>query len=187
MFVLRNYRKGDFEVLYAIDRECFDPGIAYSRSELQSFIERKQSFCIVAEVQAGAIATQDPNSTEEVLPVAPGGNPKPEILHPSKRERVCRGPRIAGFILIEIHHQGYGHVITIDVPREHRRRRLGTLLLQAAEERVRKIGGFMMVLETAVNNDAALAFYKTHKYKVIHRLPGYYGKRLDAWFLSKRL
>lgn len=172
MFVLRNYRKGDFEVLYAIDRECFDQGIAYSRSELQSFIERKQSFCIVAEVQPGAIAMQDPALTEEVLPTAPGGNPKPEI---------------AGFILIELHHQGYGHVITIDVPREHRRRRLGTLLLQAAEERVRKIGGFMMVLETAVNNDAALAFYKTHKYKVIHRLPGYYGKRLDAWFLSKRL
>ena len=187
MFVLRNYRKGDFEVLYAIDRECFDQGIAYSRGELQSFIERKQSFCIVAEVQSGGTATKTAASPDEGLPAAPDGNAKPEILHPSKRERAGRGARIAGFILIEIHHQGYGHVITIDVLGEHRRQQLGTLLLQAAEERVRKIGGFMMVLETAVNNEAALAFYKTHEYKVIHRLPGYYGKRLDAWFLSKRL
>ena len=62
MFVLRNYRKGDFEVLPAIDRECFDQGIAYSRSELQSFIERKQSFCIVAEVQPGATAMPNPTS-----------------------------------------------------------------------------------------------------------------------------
>ena len=119
------------------------------------------------------------------MPAAPGGNANPEIFTPANANAFAGADR--RFILIALHHQGYGHVITIDVPREHRRRRLGTLLLQAAPERVRKIGGFMMVLETAVDDDAALAFYKTHKYKVIRRLPGYYGKRLDAWFLSKRL
>ncbi|MGA2991259.1 MAG: N-acetyltransferase [Candidatus Korobacteraceae bacterium] len=178
MFVLRNYRQGDFEALYGIDRECFDAGIAYSRRELQSYIERKQSFCIVTEAPApvarsstAAIASAKATSQAARREAGSGDSSTP----------------IAGFVLVEIHHKGYGHIITIDVLAEYRRRQLGTLLLQAAEERVRKIGGFAMVLETAVNNQAALAFYERHKYKVLNKLPGYYGKGLDAWFLTKRL
>ena len=59
--------------------------------------------------------------------------------------------------------------------------------MEAAEERVRKLGGFMMVLEAAVDNAAALAFYERHRYKVLKRFPGYYAHNLDAWFLTKRL
>ena len=59
--------------------------------------------------------------------------------------------------------------------------------MEAAEERVRKLGGFMMVLEAAVDNAAALAFYERHRYKVLKRLPRYYAHNLDAWFLTKRL
>ncbi len=178
VFVLRDYRRGDFEALYAIDRRCFDPGIAYSRRELQSFIERKHSFCIVAETESPAGSSEPPAAMAEPR-TAPYSTP-------GKGSGNTR-PGIAGFVLVEIHHQGYGHVITIDVLSEHRRRQLGSLLLQAAEQRVRKIGGFIIVLETAVNNHAALAFYERHGYKVLQKLPGYYGKRLDAWFLSKRL
>jgi ribosomal-protein-alanine N-acetyltransferase len=166
VFVLRNYRQGDFEALYRIDRECFEADIAYSRSELQSYIERKHSICIVAEMETSAQAATD------------------SVTH---ADDIATNQSIAGFVVVEIYHQGYGHVITIDVLSGYRRRQLGSLLLQAAEEQVRKIGGFMMVLETAVNNDAALAFYERHKYRMVHKLPGYYGKRLDAWFLSKRL
>ena len=98
-----------------------------------------------------------------------------------------RRERIAGFVVVELHREGYGHVITLDVRREFRRHRLGTLLLQAAEDRIRKLGGFMMVLETAVNNAAALAFYERHRYKILRRLPRYYAHNLDALFLTKRL
>jgi ribosomal protein S18 acetylase RimI-like enzyme len=59
--------------------------------------------------------------------------------------------------------------------------------MQAAEARTRKLGGFMMVLETAVNNAAALAFYERQRYKILKRLPRYYGHNLDALFLTKRL
>lgn len=181
MFVLRNYRKGDFDALYAIDQVCFDTGIAYSRGELQSFIERKQSFCIVAEAKVAASAKPGATGTASVSAGV-------RTSHAGPREAGGgSGQRIAGFVLVEIHHQGYGHIITIDVLSEYRRQHLGTLLLEAAEEHVRKIDGFMMVLETAVNNQAALAFYDRHKYKVLKKLPGYYGKRLDAWFLTKRL
>ena len=49
---------------------------------------------------------------------------------------------IAGFVVVELHREGYGHIITLDVRRNFRRQRLGTLLMEAAEERVRKLGRF---------------------------------------------
>ena len=94
---------------------------------------------------------------------------------------------IAGFVVVELQREGYGHIITLDVRRDIRRQRLGTLLMEAAEARVRKLGGFMMVLEAAVDNAAALAFYDRHRYKVLKRLSRYYAHNLDAWFLTKRL
>ena len=170
MFRLRDYQHGDFEELYRIDTDCFQPGIAYSRGELQSYVQRKQSFCIIAEPEPTA-AVGDASEMN-----------KGEAEATSKRTE-----RIAGFVVVELHREGYGHVITLDVRRDFRRHRLGTLLLQAAEDRIRKLGGFMMVLETAVNNAAALAFYERHRYKILRRLPRYYAHNLDALFLTKRL
>jgi [ribosomal protein S18]-alanine N-acetyltransferase len=48
-FTLRDYRPGDFEVLWKIDQECFAPGIAYSQRELAIYIRRRGSFTLVAE------------------------------------------------------------------------------------------------------------------------------------------
>ena len=172
VFLLRDYQHGDFEELYRIDTDCFQPGIAYSRGELQSYVQRKQSFCIIAEPEpTAAEAAVDP------------GQMKQRAAEAASR----RAERIAGFVVVELHREGYGHVITLDVRRDFRRHRLGTLLMQAAEERIRKLGGFMMVLETAVNNAAALAFYERHHYKILRRLPRYYAHNLDALFLTKRL
>ena len=53
--LLRNFRPGDFERLFEIDRSCFDPEIAYSRSELSWYLGRSGAVAIVAEI-CGAIA-----------------------------------------------------------------------------------------------------------------------------------
>lgn len=172
VFRLRDYEHRDFEELYRIDTDCFQPGVAYSRGELQSYVERKHSFCIIAEP---ASAEPDAVTTAATATRNPGAG------------RESRKVRIAGFVIVELHPQGYGHIITLDVRRDFRRHRLGTLLMQAAEEKIRKHGGFMMVLEAAVNNTAALAFYERQRYKVLKRLPRYYLHNLDAWFLTKRL
>jgi ribosomal-protein-alanine N-acetyltransferase len=180
VFRLRDYQQGDFEELYRIDTDCFTPGIAYSRGELQSYVQRKQSFCIIAEPEpAAAEGDGDADTANQ---------------HPAETASVAAGPalskrreRIAGFVVVELHREGYGHVITLDVRREFRRHQLGSLLMKAAEERIRKLGGFMMVLEAAVNNATALAFYERHRYKVLKRLSRYYAHNLDAWFLTKRL
>lgn len=45
----REVRPGDVGRLWRLDRLCFEPGIAYSRPELQRFLELPRAACIVAE------------------------------------------------------------------------------------------------------------------------------------------
>jgi ribosomal-protein-alanine N-acetyltransferase len=92
---------------------------------------------------------------------------------------------VGGFIVT---HGGLtGHVITIDVVASARRAGVGSLLLQAAEERLRAAGSRSVGLETAVDNLAALAFYKRHGYSVIRTWPRYYANGVDALVLKKDL
>jgi ribosomal-protein-alanine N-acetyltransferase len=49
--ILRDFRKDDFERLWALDQECFPPGIAYSKTELMYYIRRQGTFTIVAEME----------------------------------------------------------------------------------------------------------------------------------------
>src|SRR6516164_5936285 len=51
VFCLRDFQSKDLEKLYRLDQECFEAGISYSRAELSSFIQRRGSFCIVAELE----------------------------------------------------------------------------------------------------------------------------------------
>ena len=61
------------------------------------------------------------------------------------------------------------------------------MLLRAAEDRLRGGGSSAVGLETAVDNLAALAFYKRHGYSVIRTWPRYYSNGVDALVLKKEL
>ena len=97
------------------------------------------------------------------------------------------GRAIFGFIVGETTARGAGHIITIDVRAEARRHRVGSALLERAEERTRQSGSRHIFLETAVNNAAAISFYKRHGYELIKTIPRYYKDNLDALLLGKRL
>ncbi len=85
-------------------------------------------------------------------------------------------------------HRGtVGHIITIDVLAPARRAGVGSMLLQAAEDRLREQGSRAVGLETAVDNLSALAFYKRHGYSVIRIWPRYYPTGVDAFVLKKDL
>ena len=94
--------------------------------------------------------------------------------------------QIIGFIVAETRRRT-GHIITIDVLPETRRSGIGSSLLQAAEDRLQQAGATVVELETAVDNAAAIQFYKRKDYFVERTIPGYYSNRLDALVMSKEL
>jgi ribosomal-protein-alanine N-acetyltransferase len=90
-----------------------------------------------------------------------------------------------GFIVV--HAGATGHIVTIDVVSSARRAGLGSLLMAAAEERLRAAGVRALGLETAVDNATALAFYKRHGFSVVRTWPRYYSNGVDALVLKKSL
>lgn len=80
-----------------------------------------------------------------------------------------------------------GHIITLDVLPEYRRARVGSKLLQAAEDRLGARGIRSISLEAAVENAPAVAFWCRHGYCEERILKDYYRNGLDAWSMTKLL
>ncbi|HET7186344.1 MAG TPA: N-acetyltransferase [Terriglobales bacterium] len=97
------------------------------------------------------------------------------------------GKGVVGFVVGQILARGLGHVVTIDVMPEVRRAGLGTLLMNECEARLRAAGCRAVYLESAVDNEPALRFYKLHGYSVLKTIPRYYMNTIDALMLGKNL
>lgn len=94
--------------------------------------------------------------------------------------------KIGGFV-VTVSRAKHGHIITIDVLETYRRAGVGSDLLRHSEEKMRDRGVSEVWLETATNNDAAIAFWKKHGYRNHGRLPNYYPDGIDAFAMSKIL
>src|SRR6266478_6541108 len=150
LFRIRQFEKADFDTLWRIDQECFDPQLAYSRPEMAFYMRRPGSFTLVAEAE---------------------GVP---------------GDGTLGFIVAETRRKS-GHIITIDVVAEARRAGVGSALLRAAEDQLLRAGVVAVALETPVNNEAAIHFYKQKGYFVEKTVAGYYSGQMDALVMTKDL
>jgi ribosomal-protein-alanine N-acetyltransferase len=95
--------------------------------------------------------------------------------------------QISGFVVAQRRANGSGHIITIDVRQDFRRTGLGSALLARAEAALAERGSRAVVLETAVSNAPALAFYKRHGYAVVKTIPRYYNHSIDALVMAKKL
>jgi ribosomal-protein-alanine N-acetyltransferase len=96
------------------------------------------------------------------------------------------GGRIAGFILTE-ENPPLAHIITLDIAEIHRRHGVGTALLAESEKNLALRGVRSILLETATENEAAVAFWKRHGYGIEAVLKRYYLGRLDAYEMRKML
>jgi ribosomal protein S18 acetylase RimI-like enzyme len=159
---IRDFRQDDFLTLWEIDQKCFPPGISYSQVDLLAFIRRPKSFTLVAEQVISANCENSRGTRAEAA-------------------------KTVGFIVAEQGPRQAGHVITIDVVKPARRSGLGSRLLRAAEHRLRERGCAWVFLETAVDNTAALSFYKRHDYFLVQAVPRYYATGVDAFVLKKDL
>ncbi len=96
------------------------------------------------------------------------------------------GGPILGFIVAETGRKS-GHIITIDVVAEARRAGVGSALMRAVEEQLIRAGAVAVALETPVNNEAAIRFYKQQGYFVEKTVSGYYSNHMDALVMMKDL
>jgi ribosomal-protein-alanine N-acetyltransferase len=96
------------------------------------------------------------------------------------------GTRIAGFILTE-ENPPLAHIITLDVAEAHRRQGVGSAVLAESEKNLTLRGVRSILLETAIDNEGAVAFWKRHGYRIEAVLKRYYLGRLDAYEMRKIL
>lgn len=96
------------------------------------------------------------------------------------------GPRIVGFILSE-ENPPLAHIITLDVAEKERRHGVGAALLETLESNLAARGVRAILLETATDNEAAVAFWQRHGYRIEATLKRYYLGRIDAYEMRKIL
>lgn len=94
--------------------------------------------------------------------------------------------RIVGFVLSETN-PPLGHIITLDIAESHRRDRVGSALLREIESHFTFRGIESVLLETAVDNESGIAFWKHHGYRTEAVIKRYYLGRIDAYEMRKRL
>jgi len=96
--------------------------------------------------------------------------------------------QMAGFVFVMISKEdGTGHITTIGVAPEHRRRGLANRLLRHAEEALRKRNVGAVMLEVRAGNHAAQNLYRDFDYTVVQRLNHYYNNGEDALLMIKSL
>lgn len=145
-------------MLYALDQVCFQPGIAYSRAELRSFVEHPSSFTAVACV------------AELIVGFA--------VVRPMRR--ALAGSQDFGPVPVL-------HLLTIDVDPRSRRHGVGALLMDWVLEQAKKLASHAVVLEVAVDNEPARQFYQRFEFIHSRTLPGYYNGETDALELERAM
>ncbi len=96
------------------------------------------------------------------------------------------GTKIVGFVLAE-RNPPLAHIITLDVAETHRKHGVGSALLRKMEEQLVFHGVRSVLLETAVDNESGIAFWKHHGYRSEAVVKRYYLGKTDAYEMRKRL
>lgn len=100
---------------------------------------------------------------------------------------VTPSQQMVGFIFIMLHDNATGHITTIGVAPEHRRRGLAQELLKHAEKALQTRSINTVMLEVRTGNIAAQNLYKEFQYIIVQRLSKYYNNGEDGFLMMKSL
>jgi ribosomal-protein-alanine N-acetyltransferase len=100
---------------------------------------------------------------------------------------VTQGGAMVGFIIGLVEPDHTGHVTTVGVAPEHRRRGLAYRLMEKVEDGFRRRDVRMVRLEVRSINTGAQQLYRNLGYIVTQRLPRYYSNGGDGLLMVKSL
>ena len=100
---------------------------------------------------------------------------------------VTQGGVMVGFIVGLIEPDHTGHVTTLGVAPEHRRRRIAERMMLKVEEGFRRRNVRIIRLEVRAVNSGAQQLYRNLGYIVTQRLPRYYSNGGDGLLMVKSL
>ena len=102
--------------------------------------------------------------------------------------------KIVGYIMCKIEHGfsnfkklGFvkkGHIVSIAVIDEHRRKGFGSILVDEAVKGVKTIQGAELYLEVRCSNNDAVKLYEKLGFSIIQRLKTYYRDGEDAYVMA---
>jgi len=102
--------------------------------------------------------------------------------------------KIVGYIMCKIEHGfsnfkklGFvkkGHVVSVAVIDEHRRKGYGSVLVDEAVKGVKTIQGSELYLEVRCSNNDAVRLYEKLGFSIIQRLKAYYRDGEDAYVMA---
>ncbi|MCS6874957.1 MAG: ribosomal protein S18-alanine N-acetyltransferase [Pyrinomonadaceae bacterium] len=95
--------------------------------------------------------------------------------------------KIVAFIFATLEDDGTGHISTIGVLPEHRKRGLARSLILHVEKMLVKKGVITVRLEVRVSNLPAQNLYEKLGYRTVQRLPNYYNDGEDGFLMVKSL
>ncbi len=94
---------------------------------------------------------------------------------------------MVGFVFVMTDDQGTGHITTIGIAPDHRRRGLAENLLSHTENALRKREISTVMLEVRVSNIAAQSLYRGLDYAIVQRINKYYNNGEDCFLMVKSL
>ncbi len=94
---------------------------------------------------------------------------------------------MAAFAFVMITDSGAGHLTTIGVLPEYRRRGLAACLIRHVERALASRGTVTLMLEVRVSNIEAQALYRREGFVVVQRINRYYNNGEDCFLMMKTL
>jgi ribosomal-protein-alanine N-acetyltransferase len=100
---------------------------------------------------------------------------------------VMQNSTMAGFVIGLLEPDHTGHITTIGISPEHRRRRLASCLMDTIESGFQRRDVRIVRLEVRSSNASAQKLYASLGYAVTQRLPKYYSNGGDGLLMIKSL
>jgi ribosomal-protein-alanine N-acetyltransferase len=100
---------------------------------------------------------------------------------------VTDADEIVAFAFVMVKERNAGHITTIGVAPEHRRRGLAVRLLTHLEDQLKHRDVATVMLEVRVGNTGAQELYKQCGYIIVQRINRYYSDGEDCFLMMKAL